>query len=130
MALLYKKVQKSNPANPSAPKLWYPLLKSIGLVKEKQVAKQLSDETTLNPKEAEMTLYQLLKVIANLLLDGHTVQLGELGSFRLTSRSEGSLTEEEATPNKIKSVHLHFTASKELREQLGKASFKDVSSLQ
>jgi hypothetical protein len=27
-------------------------------VKEKQVAKLLADETTLNPKEAEMTLYQ------------------------------------------------------------------------
>jgi nucleoid DNA-binding protein len=50
-----------------------------GLVKEKEVAKLLSDETTLNPKEAEMTLYQLLKVIIRLLLDGHTVQLGELG---------------------------------------------------
>jgi predicted histone-like DNA-binding protein len=130
MALFYKKVQRMNPANPSAPKLWYPLLKSVGLVKEKQVAKLLADETTLNPKEAEMTLYQLLKVIVSLLLDGHTVQLGELGSFRLTSRSEGSATEEEATPARIKSLHIHFVASKELREQIGKATFKDVSSLQ
>ncbi|MDR1527613.1 MAG: HU family DNA-binding protein [Dysgonamonadaceae bacterium] len=129
MALFYKKTQRGNPANPSAPKLWYPILKSIGLVKEKQVAQQLADETTLNPKEAEMTLYQLLKVIVNLLLDGHTVQLGELGSFRLTSRSEGSATEEAVNPNKIKSVHVHFTPSKTLREQLGKATFRDMSKI-
>jgi predicted histone-like DNA-binding protein len=129
MALFYKKVQKGNPSNPSAPKLWYPVLKSIGLTKEKQVAQQLSEETTLNPKEAEMAFYQLLKVIVRLLLDGHTVQLGELGSFRLTSRSEGSATEEEVNPNKIKGVRIHFTASKELRDHLGKATFKDASKI-
>jgi predicted histone-like DNA-binding protein len=129
MALFYKKIQRGNPANPSAPKLWYPLLKSIGLVKEKQVAQQLADDTTLNPKEAEMAFYQLLKVIVNLLLDGHTVQLGELGTFHLTSRSEGSATEEEAVPNKIKNVRIHFKASKELRDQLAKATFKDASKI-
>jgi predicted histone-like DNA-binding protein len=130
MSLFYKKVLRGNPANPLAPKLWYPILKSIGLVKEREVAKLLSDETTLNPKEAEMTLYQLLKVVVRLLLDGHTVQLGELGSFRLTSRSEGSETEEEVNPGKIKNVHINFIASETLREQIGKATFKDVSSMQ
>jgi predicted histone-like DNA-binding protein len=131
MALFYKKIQRGNPSNPAAPKLWYPILKSIGLVKEKQVAKLLADETTLNPKEAEMTLYQLLKVVVTLLLGGHTVQLGELGSFRLTtSGSEGSETEAEVNANKIKNVRIHFTASEALREQINKATFRDISSLQ
>ncbi|MDR1339538.1 MAG: HU family DNA-binding protein [Prevotellaceae bacterium] len=130
MALFFKKVLRGNPSNPAVPKRWYPTLKSIGLVKEKEVAKLLADETTLNPKEAEMTLYQLLKVIVRLLLDGHTVQLGELGSFRLTARGEGSDTEAEVNANKIKSVHLHFTPSEELRKEINDATFKDVSTIQ
>ena len=32
--------------------------------------KMLADETTLNPKEAEMAVYQLEKVVSRLLLDG------------------------------------------------------------
>jgi predicted histone-like DNA-binding protein len=100
------------------------------MVREKEVAKLLADETTLNPKEAEMSLYQLLKVIIRLLLDGHTVQLGELGSFRLTVRSEGSETEDEVNANKIKSVHINFVASNELREQINNATFIDASNLQ
>lgn len=48
---------------------------------EHEVAKLVADETTLNPKEAEKAVYQLEKVMERLLLDGHTVQLGELGSF-------------------------------------------------
>ncbi|MDR1168077.1 MAG: HU family DNA-binding protein [Heliobacteriaceae bacterium] len=130
MALFYKKVLRVNPSNPTAPKRWYPLLKSIGLVKEREVAKLLADETTLNPKEAEMTLFQLLKVIVRLLLDGHTVQLGELGSFHLTARGEGSDTEEEVNAGKIKSVHLNFTPSKELRKEIENATFKDISTIQ
>jgi predicted histone-like DNA-binding protein len=130
MSLFYKKVQRVNPSNPEAPKLWYPVLKSLGLVKEREVAQLLADETTLNPKEAEMSLYQLLKVIIRLLLDGHTVQLGELGSFRLTARGEGSATEEEVNAGKIKSVHIHFTPSDALRKEISNAAFKDVSTLQ
>jgi predicted histone-like DNA-binding protein len=100
------------------------------MVKEKQLAKLLADETTLNPKEAEMAMYQLLKVTVNLLLDGHTVQLGELGSFRLTARGEGAETEAEVNANNIKSVQVHFISSEALREQIKKAVFKDASSLQ
>jgi hypothetical protein len=58
MAIFYKKVQRGNPSNPAAPKLWYPLLRSVGMIKEKEVAKLLADETTLNPKEAEMSLFR------------------------------------------------------------------------
>jgi predicted histone-like DNA-binding protein len=130
MSLFFKKVLRGNPSNPAAPKRWYPILKSVGLVKEKEVAKLLADETTLNPKEAEMSLYQLLKVIVRLLLDGHTVQLGELGSFRLTARGEGSDTEAEVTAGKIKGVHVHFVPSDELRREINDATFKDVATMQ
>jgi predicted histone-like DNA-binding protein len=129
MALFFKKVLRGNPSNPAAPKRWFPILKSIGPVKEKEVAKLLADETTLNPKEAELTLYQLLKVIVRLLLDGHTVQLGELGSFRITARGEGSETEDEVNVNKIKSVHIHFTPSDVLRKEIANATFRDISAI-
>jgi predicted histone-like DNA-binding protein len=130
MALFFKKIQRVNPSNPTAPKLWYPIFKSLGLVKEKKVAELLADETTLNPKEAEMTMFQLFKVVIRLLLDGHTVQLGELGSFRLIAHCEGSETEAEANASKIKSVRINFTASEALREQLKNAAFKDAATLQ
>jgi len=53
-------------------------------VKEREIAKQIADETTLNPKEAEMAVSQLLKVVVNILLHGGTVQLGSLCLFRVT----------------------------------------------
>jgi predicted histone-like DNA-binding protein len=129
MSLLYNKIERGNPANPEAPKKWYPVLKSTGLVKEKEVAKQVSDETTLNPKEAELGIGQLFKVVIADLLEGKTVQLGDMGSFRLTAHCEGVDTEEEVTAALIKSLSIRFTASEALKAALRKAQFIAVESL-
>jgi predicted histone-like DNA-binding protein len=129
MAIFYNKVERSNPNDASAPKKWYPVLKSTGMIKEREVAKLLAEETTLNPKEAEMAVSQLLKVVTTLLLNGNTVQLGSLGSFRVTATTEGAATAEEVTAANIKKLNLRFSESEELKDMLKKATFKDAATL-
>ena len=124
MALFYNKVQRANPSNPAAPKKWYPVLKSIGRVTEKQVAKEIADETTLNPKEAEMAIYQFQKVLTKALLDGKTVQLGELGSFQLTIKSKGVENESAVTASLIEKINLRFAPSTDMKNNFKKAQFK------
>ena len=77
MSIFYKKVERHNPQNPAAPKKWYAILKTIGQVKEKDVAKMVSDGTTLNRKEVEMGLDQFQNILIRLLLDSKSVQLGD-----------------------------------------------------
>ena len=129
MPVLYNKVERGSFLNKDAPKKWYPVLKSMGMIKEKDVAKRLADETTLNPKEAEMAVAQLMKVVSNALLNGNTVQLGELGSFRLTASTESSDTKGEVTAAKIKKLNVRFTESADLKNSLKNAKFVDASSL-
>ncbi|MDR0421805.1 MAG: HU family DNA-binding protein [Proteiniphilum sp.] len=129
MPVFFNKVKRKNPSKPTEPELWYPVLKSTKLVKEKEVAELLSNETTLNPKEAEMAVSQLFKVVAWLLLDGHTVQLGSLGTFRLTAHSRGVPTEAEVNAHLIEKVSVRFSESAELKAAIAKASFVDVSSM-
>jgi len=129
MSLIFNKTQRGNPSDVTAPKRWYPLLKSTGLVKEREIAQFLADETTLNPKEAEMAVSQLFKVATTQLLNGKTVQLGSLGSFRLTASATGSDTETEATASKIKKLNVRFTASDELKTALKKAKYIDAATI-
>jgi len=129
MPIFFNRIQRGNPSDATKPKLWYVILKSTGLVKEKAVAKALADETTLNPKEAEMSMAQLSKVLVNLLLEGHTVQLGDLGSFRLIAKSTGVELEENANANKIIKLNVRFTESEALKEAIKKATFVDASSM-
>jgi hypothetical protein len=62
MPIIFNKIERANPLDGTAQKKWYPILKTIIQVDEKEVAKEISDETTLNRKEAEMGLDQMGKV--------------------------------------------------------------------
>ncbi len=123
MSLFFNKMQRGNPSKPEEPKKWYVVLKSVGRISEKQVAKEIADETTLNPKEAEMALYQFEKIMLRSLLDGKTVQLGELGSFQLTINSAGVDTEAEVTAKLVQKINLRFLPSTTVKEALAKATF-------
>ncbi|MDR2087643.1 MAG: HU family DNA-binding protein [Dysgonamonadaceae bacterium] len=123
MAIFYNKVQRGNPMNPEAAKKWYAVLKSIGQVEEKEVAKLISDETTLNRKEAEMAMDQLEKVLLRLFLNSHSVQLGDWGSFHLTCNSKGSDTKDEVGAGNIQNLNIRFSPGKTLKEALKNSEF-------
>jgi len=123
MALLFNSILRINPAKPDEPGKWYLILKSLGLMREREVAEEISEETTLNRKEAEMATHQFQKVMVKALLSGKTVQLGELGSFRLTVSSTGVAHEQDVSPLLVKKVNLRFTPSAALKEKIAKATF-------
>ena len=129
MALFFKKVERGNPININAPKKWYASLKSVGLKKEKEVAVLASDGTTLDPKEAQLAYSRFGIVLMRMLLDGHTVEIENLGTFRLTVNSEGVGTKEELAANHIKKVNLRFIPCEATKDALKKATFKDVETM-
>ena len=129
MPLFYNKVQRANPMDKEAPKKWFPVLKSVGMMNVQEVARLIADETTLNPKEAEMALAQLEKVLINALLSGQTVSIGTWGSFQLTISADGADTEKEAGPSKIRKVNVRFQPGKALKEAVAKASFRQATDM-
>ena len=129
MAVFYNKMQRRNPSDASATPKWYPTLRSTGMLKEKEVARQIADETTLNPKEAEMALSQLQKIMLRALHNGQSVQLGDWGSFYLTLNAEGSETEADVNATKVKKVNIRFSPGKELKEAIAKVEFRQASTL-
>ena len=57
MPIFYNKVQRAvNPGDAESEKKWYPVAKAIKRATEKEIAKYIARETTLNPKEAEMAI--------------------------------------------------------------------------
>ena len=129
MALLFKKVQKKNPQDPSAPYKWYVSLRSIGRRKESEIAIMAADGTTLDPKEAQLAYSRFGKVTIQSLLDGYTVEIENLGSFRLTVNSEGTVNKEDLTANHVKSINLRFVPYESTKDALKKATFKDFETM-
>ena len=71
----------------------------------------------------------MFKVVTTLLMNGNTVQLGSLGSFRVMANTEASDTPEEVTAAKIKKLNVRFTESEDLKNALKKAKFMDAASM-
>ncbi|GHV44908.1 hypothetical protein FACS1894180_6820 [Bacteroidia bacterium] len=129
MPVLFNKVARINPLNRAAAKKWYPALKTVTQVKEKDVAKEIADETTLNRKEAEMALDQLEKVLIRNLLASNSVQLGDWGSFYLTCKGTGSEAKEGVTAANIASLNIRFSPGKSLKNALKDAAFVAAESI-
>ena len=123
MAIFYKKMQRSNPLNRAMVK-WYPVLKSIGVLKTKELAKLMSDETTMNPKEAEMAIYELVKIFKRELKDGKTISIDDFGTFMLTATTTGEDTEEAVSANNISGLNLRFRPNADFKTEIAKAEVK------
>jgi predicted histone-like DNA-binding protein len=121
MPVLLNRIERFHPL--TKVKKWGLTLKTISQISEKEVAKQIADETTLNPKEAEMALSQFEKILIRNLLASNSVKLGDWGSFHLTCNSNSSNTKESLTANDVKGLNIRFTPGKEVKEAIAKANF-------
>jgi predicted histone-like DNA-binding protein len=129
MTLFFNKMLRGKPGDPSGVKMWYLILKSLGLVRTREVARLLADETTLDPKEAEIALSLAGKITGRLLADGHTVELEGLGTFNVRANSAPSDTKEEVTAHNLKGLKIRFIPAPELVDVVSKASLRPASSI-
>ena len=129
MPLFFKKIIRKNPQNPAAQGKWYISLKSVGMKKEPEIAVLAADGTTLDAKEAELAFSRFGKVVVQLLLDGNTVEIANLGSFRLTASSDSAETKEELTANHVKGLNLRFIPYAATKDALKKAKFIDLENM-
>ena len=118
MPVRYVVTLLGNPLDSLAPKKNYLIEKSIGSIDRDYLIEDTVRNTSLTKMEAMTGLDYLFSAIPRLLELGHTVQLGDLGHFKVSIKSEGSDIPEEATPDKIKSKHLRFYPGKSIRKRV------------
>ena len=118
MAVRYVSMEVRNPLDPSAPKKFYLMQKSVGSIDRDYLIRDMVRNTSLTQMEAATAIDYLFSAIPRLLELGFTVQLGKLGYFIISIKSEGSDLKEDAAPDKIKSMHLRFIPGDEIRKQV------------
>jgi predicted histone-like DNA-binding protein len=129
MPVFFNKVERPLPGQAAGQRKWYAVVKTIGQVSEKDASRLIADETTLNPKEAEMALSQFQKILIHSLLNGQSVQLGDWGSFHLTCRSAAHDTRDEVTGKSIEKLNIRFVPGKALKEAIARAVFMPTENL-
>lgn len=113
----YKLIKKGNPMDTEAPKKWYAT--SIGEKAQdiKAMTRAATENTTTAPIEMEASLELLGKYAIQQLQQGHIVRVGNLGTLRISFKSEGAITVSDFNAaSMITNPRVVFTPSKEFRE--------------
>ena len=118
---------RKNPQNRTEEK-YYLIARSLGVVELGQVCEEISMSSTLTRGDVSNTIMSFLDIIPKYLKMGYSVNLGELGSFRLSIKSEGSDTEEEATASKVKKVHALFVPSSKIKKEISDTTVEQYAS--
>src|SRR5512146_74324 len=95
MAVKFNIIERGNPANPEAPKKFYPSLQSSGRVTTRELAERASQMSTLTTADMMAAIESFLTSVPGELAKGNIVELGDFGTFWLRASSEGAATAEE-----------------------------------
>lgn len=104
--------------NPQTKKVkYYPALAPVKPIPVREIIENISTRCTVNRADVKAVIIALEEVILDHVLHGHSVRLGDLGSFRPTIKSAGSLTKEEVTAQNIAALRVRFNLGSTLRNE-------------
>ena len=126
MSVSFNAVGKINPIKKNQPMRYYASVRNNGESDVRALAREIAQVTTVSTPDVIAVLESLVMVIPHHIEEGKIIRLGELGSLRLTLRSEGSDTEEEVNASNIKSAKYIFTPGQDLQRTLKTLRYSKV----
>ena len=129
MPIFYNKVDRLNPQNREAPKKWYLLPKSISQITEEQFYQKIANDLGMRSGQVKAVFQAAEDIAGTALCDGHTVKFGNIGTFSVSFRCWGSVSEEEATVAKIREKCINFLPGLAIAEKINKASVRSADTL-
>ena len=120
----YKLIQRINPQQATASKKWFatPVMRSK--VDIERLSKVISGRSSLTTGDIRSVIENLIDVLPEYLLNGDSVNLGKLGTLRVSFSSEGVDNTDTFVINMIKGQRILFTASPDLKRQLDNLKFE------
>lgn len=114
--LKYNLVSRKNPRT-QAP-IFYAQIAPVTPIDVTSLSEAISRQCTVTIHDVRAVLSALDEHIASALLQGQSVRLGSLGSFRPTLSSTAKATAKEFKTSDIKGVNVRFTKGSSMRYKL------------
>jgi len=107
---------KKNPKD-NTKSAFYPVINKIGYVDLDRVSQDISDQCTVTEHDIKGVLSALEQHVISELQNGHSIRLGDLGSYHLAvnSKKGGEATAIDVTGADVKNLRVHFIKSAKLR---------------
>lgn len=98
--------------------LFYPATAPLTPIDIDQVATEISERCTVTRADIVGILKALETQLEHALLEGYTVRLGQIGSFRLTTSAVSVDNKEEVSADLIRAPRVRFTPSVWMKNKL------------
>lgn len=109
-------------------KVYFPAIVQSGTITLKEVASRIAKRSTMHAADIKAVLSALEQTVGDALTSGHSVRLGDLGSFRLTcNASKGADAPELVTTKQVSKFSVRFTPSGAMQQKLGCADARTRS---
>ena len=118
-----KVLRKKNPQSPQDPDKYYVHAVKSANVNLDWLARLISNQSTVRKPDCLAVLSACVDNMIDELSRGSVVSLGSLGSFQVSVRSLGSNRPEQVSLNNVKSSHLIFRPSPEVKAALRNMKF-------
>ncbi len=118
MTVKFNVVERGNPANPNAPKKYYPSIQSSGRVTTRELAEMAAERSTLSTVDMMAVIEGFLTIIPQQLAKGNIVELGDFGSYWLKTSSEGAANPEDVRAGQILNLLPRFNPGRKFKDVL------------
>src|SRR5512146_2895096 len=123
MPVKFNIIERCNPANPEAPKKFYPSIHSSGRVTTRELAERASQMSTLTTADTIAAIEGFLTIVPAELAKGNIVELGDFGTFWLRTTSEGAENAADVRADNINAVMPRFNPGREFKRVLEAIKF-------
>lgn len=121
----YKMIQRANPQDRTQIK-WYAAPVNEGRVTQREIAADIVELSSLSRGDISNVIESLITIVPRYLMLGRSVNLGDLGTLRISFGSEGVDDKEQFVPSMIKGVKVVFTPSVQLKDAIEKIRLEIV----
>lgn len=121
----YKMTQRANPQDRTQIK-WYAAPVNEGRVTQREIAADIVELSSLSRGDISNVIESLITIVPRYLMLGRSVNLGDLGTLRISFGSEGVDEKEQFVPSMIKGVKVVFTPSVQLKEAIQKIRLENA----
>lgn len=101
----------------------FAMAKTSGTCDLQKLCKLISSRSTVSSADVKAVLDGLTWALDMELQSGNVVQVGELGNFRLSISSSGTVNEKDFDASKIKKANVVFTPGSQLRTTRSTTTF-------
>lgn len=91
------------------------------------MAGRITKRSTIHTADIKAVLSALEQTLGDALTSGHSVRLGDLGSFSLTCTTHGEDDPKLVTTKQVKKLHVRFTPSAAIKQKLNCADARTRS---